>query len=174
MKTKKITRKSSPKRLSVCALASEKEELEYDKDFSKWANNQAEYLRKGEFSKLDIDNLIEEIEDLSKREKQRLMSYLENLLMHKLKVKFQKLEIDSVSWNLSIEEASRKSQKTLSENLSLKPKVKDIVEEAYSYARLKAAKETRLDLKTFPEECPWILKEIFPNLEDNYCKINLL
>jgi hypothetical protein len=45
-----------------------------------------------------------------------------------------------------------------------------IGDEAYSYARLKAAKETRLDIKTFPEECPWPLKDIFPDLESKYCK----
>jgi hypothetical protein len=169
MKTIKKKVQSKPKGLSIDAPASTKGALEYDKDFAKWALKQARFLKRKEFSKLDIDNLIEEIEDLSKREKQRLMSYLENLLMHKLKVKFQKLEIDSVSWALSIEEAGRRSQKALSENPSLKLKIKDIVEEAYSYARLKAAKETRLDKNIFPKECPWSLKEIFPDLEKKYC-----
>ena len=42
-------------------------------------------------------------------------------------------------------------------------------EEAYSYARLKAAKETRLILDKFPEKCPWTLNEIFPDLEKKYC-----
>jgi hypothetical protein len=145
-----------------------KEGLEYDKDFSKWANNQAKFLKEREFFKLDIDNLIEEIEDLSKREKQRLASYIENLLMQKLKVKFQPKK-HTTSWDLSIKEANHKAQKTLSENPSLKPKLKEIVADAYFSARIKAALETGLDEDTFPEELPWSLKEIFPNLEKKYC-----
>jgi hypothetical protein len=170
MKTKRIIAKSNPKRLSVCVPVSEKEELEYDKDFSKWANKQAKFLKRGEFSKLDIDNLIEEIEDLSRRESDKLGSHLENLLMHKLKVDYQPEKNKGNSWILSIKGASHKANKTLNENPSLKPKLKAILEDAYFSARIKAAVETGLDEKTFPEKCPWSLKEIFTNVEDKYCK----
>lgn len=139
----------------------------YDKDFFKWANTQADLLKKGEFSKLDIDNLIEEIEDLSKREKQRLTSYLEVLLMHLLKAKFQP-EMHTVSWDLSIREAHHKADKTLKENPSLKSKLKEIVEDAYFTARLKAALETKMPEKTFPEKCPWILKDLLVDLGKKY------
>ena len=166
--TRKIVR-ANPRRLSIAAQAHAKEELEYDKDFSKWANTQARLLKKREFSKLDIDNLIEEIEDLSKREKQRLTSHLENLLMHKLKVKFQP-EKHTKSWDFSIKEASHKAQKTLSENPSLKPKLKEIIKDAYFYARLKAASETEMEENKFPEECLWSLEEIFPDLNKKYIK----
>lgn len=165
MKTIKKTVKVSPKRLSISAPV--KKEIDYEKDFSKWADTQATLLKKGEFSKLDIDNLIEEIQDLGKREKQMLTSYLENLLMHMLKVKYQS-EKHTSSWDNSIELASHKAQKTLLENPSLKPKLKDILKEAYFSARLLAASETKLNKETFPEECPWSLKEIFPALEKKY------
>lgn len=162
MKNAKKTKilRVSPKKISVASSLKEQEEEEYEKDFSKWANNQARFLKKREFSKLDIDNLIEEIEDLSKREQQRLTSYLENLLMPKLKVKYQP-EMHTGSWDASIKEASFKVQKTLSNNPSLKPKLKEILKEAYFAARLKAVVETRLKEETFPEECPWNLKNIF-------------
>ncbi len=139
----------------------------YEKDFSKWANTQARLLKKGEYSKLDIDNLIEEIEDLSKREKQRLISHLEILLMHLLKVKFQP-EMHTVSWDLSIKEARHKANKALRENPSLKSKLKEILEDAYFTARLKAALETKMPEKTFPEICPWDPKELFIDLEKKY------
>lgn len=164
--TKKIV-KASPKRRTLSAPASGKEKVAYEKDFSKWANNQANLLKRGEFQKLDIDNLIEEIEDLSKREKQRLTSYLEVLLMHMLKVKFQP-QMHTASWDLSIKETSHKAHKTLSENPSLKPKLKDILLDAYFTARIKAARETELEEKTFPEKCPWPIREIFPDLEHKY------
>lgn len=169
MKTTKKPR-ANTKRIPITHTAFSKSKSGvYEKDFFKWVKNQTKFLKRGEFSKLDIDNLVEEIESLGRSEKRALQSYLEILLMHKLKVKFQKLKIDSVSWNLSIDESSSKSQKTLSENPSLKPKIKEIVEDAYFYARIKAAKETKLDIGTFPETCPWGIKDIFPDLEKKYC-----
>lgn len=141
--------------------------VEYEKDFSKWAHCQAKLLKNGEFDKLDIDNLIEEIDDLSKREKQRLASYLEILLMHMLKMEFQSKK-QSKSWALSIKESAYKARKTLSENPSLKPKLKEIVEDAYFSARLKAAIETKLDEGTFPKKCSWGLEVLFPDLEKKY------
>ena len=102
-----------------------------------------------------------------KREKQRLASHLENLLMPKLKIKFQP-GIHTTSWDLSVKEANHKAQKTLSENPSLKAKLKEIVEDAYFSARIRAALETKLEEKIFPEKCPWNLKELFPDLEKKY------
>lgn len=167
MKTIKKTVKCSPRRLSIAAPAFAKGGLEYEKDFSKWANNQARFLKRGEFERLDMDNLIEEIADLSKREKQRLTNYLEVLLMHMLKVKFQPKKHIS-SWDRSIKVASHKAQKTLSENPSLKSKLKEIVADAYFSARIEATDETGMDESKFPEECPWEIKEIFPTLEKKY------
>jgi len=65
---------------------SKKTKLEYENDFSKWADNQATFLRKGDFSRLDRDNLAEEMESLGRSERRTLRSYLEVLLMHMLKV----------------------------------------------------------------------------------------
>ena len=156
-----------PKRLSTATQSKAKNDPEYEKDFYKWVNNQANLLKKKEFTKLDIDNLIEEIESLGKSEKRMLKSYLEVLLMHMLKIRHQP-GMHTTSWDLSIKEAGYKVQKTLKENPSLKAKLKEIVEEAYFSARLKAALETKLDENVFEEKCPWTFKEIFSNLEEKY------
>ena len=165
-KTARVTVR--PQKMSLTAPAYAGNELIYEKDFSKWAINQARFLKRGEFERLDVDNLIEEIGDLSKREKQRLESHLEVLLMHMLKVKLQPSK-HTKSWDLTIKEASHKAHKTLSENPSLKSKLKGVLEDAYFSARLKAARETKLDEKKFPEACPWTPKDIFPDLEKKYC-----
>ena len=167
MKTTKKIRVSSNKKSSHVPPSS-KEKLLYDTDFSEWAENQAALLKNKEFENLDLLNLIEEIEDLSKREKQRLISYLENLLMHKLKFEYQP-EKRTPSWNASIKEAGFKAQKTLSDNPSLKHNLKSILEDAYFSARLKAVVETNLEEETFPEKCEWTLRDIFPDLEKKYC-----
>lgn len=168
MKTTGKTRRATPKKLSVNAQIVEKKEHVYDSDFSKWVKDQAKFLKRGEFSKLDIDNLIEEIESLGRSEKRTLESYLEKLLTHKLKIKFQPSKHSS-SWDNTIEISSHKAQKTLFENPSLKPKLKEIVTDSYFSARIMASTETGLAVATFPEECPWTLKEIFPDLEKKYC-----
>ena len=63
---KKATIKRHRRELSMVAHAYE--EIEHDKDFFKWTCDQAQLLKKREFSKLDIDNLIEEIESLGQKE----------------------------------------------------------------------------------------------------------
>lgn len=97
-KKKKATLQTSPKKLAL--PASKHQEIDYEVDFSAWATSQANFLKTGEFKKLDIDNLIEEIEDLSRRERDKLVSHLENLLMHKLKVKYQPT-MHTASWDSS-------------------------------------------------------------------------
>ena len=46
--------------------------ISYDKDFYSWTQEQAELLRNGQFSELDIDNLIEEVESMGRSEKREL------------------------------------------------------------------------------------------------------
>ena len=41
----------------------------YDNDFALWAERQAALLRARRFDELDLDHLIEEVEDLSRRER---------------------------------------------------------------------------------------------------------
>ena len=170
MKPKKNTVKISEKKLTLSALNKPSQSVEeYEKDFFKWTKSQARLLKNQEFSKLDIVNLIEEIESLGRSEKRALQSYLEVLLMHMLKKKYQK-KADTRSWDLSIKSSNHKVQQVLSDNPTLKSKLKDIVTDAYYSARLSAAAETGLDEKKFPEECPWSLKELFPYLEPKYLK----
>lgn len=131
----------------------------YESDFFKWTKNQANFLKKQEFSKLDIENLIEEIESLGRTEKRTLESYLEILLMHMLKVKYQPKK-HTKSWDLSIKNCRQKFKKVLKQNPSLKPKLPNILKDSYESARLDAALETQLDEKTFPLSCPWSIEEI--------------
>ena len=60
----------------------------YEKDFNLWVQEQAEALKARQFTRLDYENLIEEIEDMSKSEKRSLESYLERLIEHILKLKY--------------------------------------------------------------------------------------
>jgi len=43
----------------------------YEQDYSQWAETMDDLLASGNFTQLDIENLVEEVRDLSKRERDR-------------------------------------------------------------------------------------------------------
>ena len=61
----------------------------YEKDFFAWTEKQVQLLKNKDFEKLDIENLVEEIETLGRSEKRVIKSHLINLLMHMLKINYQ-------------------------------------------------------------------------------------
>jgi hypothetical protein len=48
----------------------------YDEDFLEWTQQQAEYLRKGHWAGLDVENLVEELEALNRSEQREIGSDL--------------------------------------------------------------------------------------------------
>jgi hypothetical protein len=132
---------------------------EYDIDFYAWSEHQAELLRNKEFDKVDLNNIIEEIETLGRTEKRTLRSFLIIMLMHMLKLKFQP-EKHTRSWDISIENSRNDFVECLSENPSLKPKLPEILKSAYIKAKSNASLETEIERDVFPEECPWTIEEL--------------
>ena len=61
----------------------------YKQDFYLWIQTTAELLKQGRLTELDLENLIDEIETMGKRENKALRSNLEVVLMHLLKYKYQ-------------------------------------------------------------------------------------
>jgi len=51
----------------------------YDIDFQCWIDQTVEQLKTHDFGSLDLENLIEEIESLGKRDKRSVSSYLRRL-----------------------------------------------------------------------------------------------
>lgn len=125
----------------------------YEKDFYSWTQEQANILRNGKFSNLDIPNLIEEIETMGRSEKRELESRLTILLLHLLKWKYQEVSRGR-SWRLSIDEQRIQFEETLNENPGLKPKLEEIIMKAYRLAVIKTARETKISKSIFPECCP--------------------
>jgi len=126
----------------------------YDADFYAWTQQQANVLKTGDFSSLDLDNLIDEIESMGKSEKRELESRLEVLLAHLLKWKFQP-DFRGRSWQATIKEQRERIADHLKENPSLKSFLPEIYGKTYRYSILKAVKETGMSESTFPSQCPW-------------------
>ncbi|MDJ0534238.1 MAG: DUF29 domain-containing protein [Xenococcaceae cyanobacterium MO_207.B15] len=130
---------------------------DYNFDFYKWTQQQANFLKNKQIENIDWDNLAEEIADMGRSEKRQLESRLEVLIMHLLKWQFQP-NLRSRSWQLTIKEQRLRLEKLLKENPSLKSNLADIQEKIYPLAVISAEKET--GLSSFPETCPYQLTEI--------------
>lgn len=133
----------------------------HEQDFYAWTQQQAQFLKTGCLSKLDIGFLIEELESMGASEKRALLSRLEVLLTHLLKWQYQPA-LQSRSWVLTIEEQRDRIKDHLDDNPSLKnpDKLQLTLAKAYKYALRQTEKETGLAIKTFPKECQYSLEQI--------------
>lgn len=131
----------------------------YESDFVVWAERMAELLQAQRFDELDLENLIDEVQDLSRRERSALCSNLEIVLMHLLKWQFQPSQRTG-SWRGSIREHRRRLFKLLRTSPSLKPYLEQEFEDCYQHARLVAADETELNITIFPTDCPYSVEQV--------------
>ncbi|QCS49046.1 DUF29 domain-containing protein [Picosynechococcus sp. PCC 11901] len=129
----------------------------YEQDFSQWAETMAELLENGQFSALDIENLVEEVRDLSKRERDRLLSSIRLILHHLLKWDHQPQK-RSRSWQVTIERERNNIQQYLEDSPSLKRFLtQQWIDKAYVNARLNAIAETGIDM---PKDCSYRLADV--------------
>ena len=136
----------------------------YESDFYLWLETTANLLKQGDFSQIDLPNLIEEIETMGRSEKRAIKNNLIVVLIHLLKYKYQPHK-SSASWKASIREHRRRIKDDLMSSPSLKVYLAEIFDRCYQEARKQAADETELSLEVFPEECPFARDE---TLNDNY------
>ncbi|PSF37590.1 DUF29 domain-containing protein [Aphanothece hegewaldii CCALA 016] len=100
----------------------------YKTDFYQWSREQSEYLRLGKYDCVDWENLIEEIEYMGKSQKRALVSYLERLLDHLLKLYYWEFERERCSkhWRKEVANFRLQIKKILRDNPSLKKELEPI------------------------------------------------
>jgi hypothetical protein len=140
----------------------------YEKDYTEWAEKTADLLKKGQFSELDIEHLLEELASMGASEQNELESRLTILIAHLLKWQFQYQQLSERwqefkgdSWRSTIVEQRTRIAKRLRKSLGLKTKLPEILLEAYEDALELAIKETQLPAETFPAECPYSTEQLF-------------
>src|ERR671935_130495 len=94
----------------------------YEQDFYRWTQEQVALLREGKWHALDCEHLIEEIEDLGRSARKELRSYLEGLVLHLLKWRYQP-DYRGRSWRDSIVENRARIPDCLAESPSLRPQL---------------------------------------------------
>lgn len=132
---------------------------QHDLDFYGWAMENAQLLRQKKMDEIDFENIAEELESMGASEKRELISRFAQLLMHLLKGHFQPA-LQGKSWEITLREQRRAVRRLIKENPSFKSKISDCITDAYEDAIDMSIKETGLDEKTFPTECPYTFDQI--------------
>jgi hypothetical protein len=128
----------------------------YEHDFVAWLDRQVALIRAGELHQLDLANLAEELEDMSKSKRRELRNRLETLLMHLLKYEIQPNE-RTKSWLSTILEQRQRIVDVLDENPSLRSYLADLHDDVkiYTNAVERARIETGLPANRFPTTNPY-------------------
>ena len=134
----------------------------YDQDFALWIEEQVAALRTGNVAALDVANLIEELEGLTKRDVRALGPQLKRIMTHLLKQRHQP-ERASRSWVDSIENGREEIADILEQSPSLRRTLPRLMTKNYPRAVSQAARDTRLPAETFPEQPPFSLAELLGN-----------
>jgi hypothetical protein len=131
----------------------------YDRDFAAWVERQVELLRSGRAGALDVDNLIEELEGLTKRDERGLGSQLKRIMAHLLKQRHQP-ERATRSWADSIANGREEIADILEQSPSLRRTLPGLMTKNYPRAVSQAARDMRLQVTTFPKQPPFTLAEV--------------
>lgn len=128
-------------------------------DLNLWIDQTAQLLREGRWPEIDVPTLIDEVEDLGKRERRGIVSQLTRLLLHLLKWQYQP-QRRSDSWLDSITDARTQIDLALEDSPSLRDYPLEQLESSYQRARRQAIKQTGLVASVFPEVCPYNIQQI--------------
>ena len=131
----------------------------YETDYLKWIETTVKKLQVQDYSNIDWENLIDEIEDMGRSERRSLKSNLIVVLTHLLKWQYQP-NFRSGSWKGSIVEHRRRIREALKDSPSLKPYFEEVFAQCYSDAVEQASAETGLSVEILPQVCPYTSAEV--------------
>ena len=131
----------------------------YEQDFNLWIEETVNLLKTRQLDQIDYDNLIEEVEDLSKNEKDNLEIHLENILRNLLRWKY--LISERVNdWQVELFRNRIDIKRIVRDSPSLGQYIDSVLDECYETARLLAATQMGIDIETFPIDLPFTKENI--------------
>jgi len=131
----------------------------HNQDFYAWTQQQLALLKQGNFSQVDVANLIDEVESMGASERRELYSRFLVLVHHLLKWQFQPEE-RSNSRRSTIVEQRDELEILLGQSPSLRRLCEEALSDTYPRSRRKAVAETGLSSSTFPKDCPYTVPEV--------------
>jgi NAD-specific glutamate dehydrogenase len=131
----------------------------YEIDGHLWLEETIKILKENRLYDLDLENLIEELESLSKRDKNRVSSFLEQIIRHFLLLQYWTIERqrNENHWRAEIQGFRTQLRKYLTTNLHnyLADELNIIYQDALQYVQEKTGFSV-----DFPEECPYTLEQL--------------
>lgn len=135
----------------------------YAADFYVWALDQAQLLRERRFEKLDLENLIEEVEGLADAKLSAVLNAARVVMEHLLKLQYSPANDPRHLWRASVREHRRRVQ------IDLTPRIGQILtrelRRLYAMARDDAAAGMRdhgedAAAASLPADCPYSVDQI--------------
>jgi hypothetical protein len=136
----------------------------YESDLVAWSERNADLLRAGRFSEVDIENVAEEIESLGRSDKKQLKSRVTEIIEHMLKLDLMTGDDrtrNERGWSNSIRLQRRGIERLLKESPSLRPMLNDwFLSECYKEGAEDFAGSDFGCYANAPRQCPWSWSEI--------------
>ncbi|CCH99421.1 conserved hypothetical protein [Microcystis aeruginosa PCC 9717] len=131
----------------------------YEIDDSQWLGETVSLLRNHQFSQLDLEHLIEELEDLGKEKKNAVASLLEQVIRHLLLLQYwtKEAEYNTIHWQEEIYNFRTQLGRKMTANLHnyLEEELNSIYQDALGFVKIKT-----VNTVIFPSQCPYSLEQL--------------
>jgi Domain of unknown function DUF29 len=127
-----------------------------------WLDKQIEYLRSHNFEQLDLANIIEELEDLGREQRNACKSFCRQIIVHLLLIDYWHEQKQTLNhWRAEVASFQSDLQDRLTTNYQnyLQENLQAIYYQSFKIVQRKTALSDR-----FPEKCPYTIEQI---IEDN-------
>jgi hypothetical protein len=135
----------------------------YETDENLWLEETIKLLKQRQFNQLDLENLIEELINLGKRDLAKAKSLLRQIIIHLLLLQYWQAEYERNyrHWIGEIKTFRYDLNNHLTTNLmnKLQDDFENIYQSAVDFVQIKT------NLTIFPEKCPYALAQL---LDENY------
>ena len=106
----------------------------YDQDFALWIETTVNQLKSKNFTELDLENLINEVESLGRQDKRELESRLITLFEHAIKRRYVPMTDCYRGWENTLKRTQKELKKNLRDSPSLKNYFLSILNDCYQDA----------------------------------------
>lgn len=106
----------------------------YDQDFALWIETTVNQLKSKNFTELDLENLINEVESLGRQDKRELESRLITLFENAIKRRYVPMTDCYRGWENTLKRTQKELKKNLRDSPSLKNYFLEILNDCYQDA----------------------------------------
>ena len=124
----------------------------YDQDFALWVEENISLLKAKNYDAVDWDNLIEEVEGLTRSDKRELENRLTTLFEHALKRRYVPLSDCYRGWEVTLTRTQKQLRRVLKDSPSLRNYLISIIEDSYQEALVDVRGEYK---QNFPDRLPF-------------------